>query len=157
MAMKKFINDPANLVPELLEGFALAHGRKVALTNERLVVRTRPKAEEKVALVTLGGSGHEPALSGFVGEGMLDISAPGEIFAAPGPPRVIEALRMANRDAGVLFVVLNHAGNVMSANISMEMARKEGSMSGKCLHTKISQAVRGRIRTTAAASWAACS
>jgi dihydroxyacetone kinase-like protein len=57
---------------------------------------------------------------------MLDVSVPGEIFAAPGPPRVIEALRMANREAGILFVVLNHAGDVMTANIVMEMARREG-------------------------------
>lgn len=126
MAMKKFINSPDHLVPELLEGFALANRGKVALVGDRLVVRATPKGENNVALVTLGGSGHEPALSGFVGEGMLDISVPGEIFAAPGPPRVIEALRLANRDAGVLFVVLNHAGDVMSANICMEMAEREG-------------------------------
>lgn len=124
--MKKFINDPANLVSELLEGFALAHADRIKVTEKNLVVRANPKAKDKVALVTLGGSGHEPALSGFVGEGMLDISVPGDIFAAPGPPRVIEALRMANRDAGVLFVVLNHAGDVMSADIAMEMATKEG-------------------------------
>ena len=126
MAMKKFINNPDNLVPELLEGFALANRGKIALAGSDLVVRANPKAKDKVALVTLGGSGHEPALSGFVGEGMLDISVPGEIFAAPGPPRVIEALRLANRDAGVLFVVLNHAGDVMSAKITMDMAKKEG-------------------------------
>ncbi len=124
--MKKFINDPANLVSELLEGFALAHADRIKVTEKNLVVRANPKAKDKVALVTLGGSGHEPALSGFVGEGMLDISVPGDIFAAPGPPRVIEALRMANRDAGVLFVVLNHASDVMSADIAMEMATKEG-------------------------------
>ena len=115
-----------NVKIELLEGFVLANAGKVALTGNRLVVRTTPKSQDKVALVTLGGSGHEPALSGFVGEGMLDISVPGEIFAAPGPPRVIEAIRAASRDAGILFVVLNHAGDVMSANIVMEMARKEG-------------------------------
>lgn len=126
MPMKKFINDPANLVAELLEGFVLANADKVKLAGNKLVVRVEPKAKDKVALVTLGGSGHEPALSGFVGPGMLDISVPGEIFAAPGPPRVIEALRMANRPAGVLFVVLNHAGDVMTANIVMEMAKKEG-------------------------------
>ena len=57
---------------------------------------------------------------------MLDISIPGEVFAAPGPPRVIEAIRMANRDAGVLFIVLNHEGDVMSANVVMQMAEKEG-------------------------------
>lgn len=124
--MKKFINDPANLVSELLQGFALAHSDKIRLTESNLVVRAVPKAEDKVAVVTLGGTGHEPALSGFVGEGMLDISVPGEIFAAPGPPRVMEALRMANREAEVLFVVLNHAGDVMSADVAMEMAEKEG-------------------------------
>lgn len=126
MAMKKFINDPDNLVAELLQGFALANEKKVKLGGDNLVVRATPKAEDKVAVVTLGGSGHEPALSGYVGEGMLDISVPGEIFAAPGPPRVIEALRQANREAGVLFVVLNHAGDVMTADIVMEMAEKEG-------------------------------
>lgn len=126
MPMKKFINRPENIVSELLEGFVLANRGKVKLAGSNLVVRAQPKAPDKVALVTLGGSGHEPALSGYVGYGMLDISVPGEIFAAPGPPRVIEALRMANRPAGVLFVVLNHAGDVMTANVVMEMARKEG-------------------------------
>lgn len=126
MAMKKFINDPNNLVNELLEGFALANQRTIKLAGNNLVVRANPKPKDRVALVTLGGSGHEPALSGFVGEGMLDISVPGEIFAAPGPPRVLEAIRMAARDAGVLFVVLNHAGDVMSANIVMDMLQSEG-------------------------------
>lgn len=126
MAMKKFVNNPENLVNELLQGFALAHADKIKLAGNNLVVRKNPKPEDKVALVTLGGSGHEPALSGMVGDGMLDISVPGEIFAAPGPPRVMEALRMANREAGVLFIVLNHEGDVMSANIAMEMAEEEG-------------------------------
>jgi len=125
MAMKKFINDPTNVTSELLEGYCTAYANKVALESEKLVVRARGKSSEKVALVTLGGAGHEPALSGFVGEGMLDISVVGDIFAAPGPPKVIEALRKANRDAGVLFVVLNHAGDVMSANMAMELAQKE--------------------------------
>jgi dihydroxyacetone kinase-like protein len=124
--MKKFMNDPENLVNDLLHGFALAHADKVKLAGNNLVVRATPKAMEKVALVTLGGSGHEPALSGYVGEGLLDISVPGEIFAAPGPPRLLEALRMANRPAGVLLIVLNHAGDIMSANMAMQMAQKEG-------------------------------
>jgi dihydroxyacetone kinase-like protein len=126
MVMKKFINDPGNLTAELLEGFSLACGDKVKLESGKLVVRARPKPQEKVALVTLGGAGHEPALSGFVGEGMLDISVVGDIFAAPGAPKVFEALKKANRPAGVLLVVLNHAGDVMSANLAMEMARKQG-------------------------------
>ena len=126
MPMKKFVNEADNLVGELLDGFVLANAKNVALAGNNLVVRANPKPADKVALVTLGGAGHEPALSGFVGEGMLDISVPGEIFAAPGPPRVIEALKMAGRDAGVLFIVLNHEGDVMSANIAMQMAKKEG-------------------------------
>lgn len=126
MAMKKLINNPDNLAKELLEGFVLANSRKVALVRSDLVVRAKAKAQGKVALVTLGGSGHEPALSGFVGEGMLDISVPGEIFAAPGPPRVLEALRLAKRDAGILFIVLNHAGDMLSANVATGLAEKEG-------------------------------
>ena len=126
MVMKKFLNNPDHLVSELLEGFALAHKGVVKLAGDNLVVRETPKPADRVALVTLGGCGHEPALSGFVGEGMLDISVPGEIFAAPGPPRVVEALRLANREAGVLCVVLNHEGDVLSSNIAMQMAQKEG-------------------------------
>jgi dihydroxyacetone kinase-like protein len=124
--MKKFINDPENLTSELLDGYVKAYSNKVALQSEKLVVRAKPKDESKVAIVTLGGAGHEPALSGFVGEGMLDISVVGDIFAAPGPPKVFEALKTANRDAGVLFVVLNHEGDVLSANTALEMAKSEG-------------------------------
>ncbi len=124
--MKKFINDPVNLTQELLEGFAIAHADLVTVQSDKIVCRKKSKSASKVALVTLGGAGHEPALSGFVGEGMLDYSVVGDIFAAPGPPKVLEALRMSKRDAGTLFVVLNHAGDVMSANMAMEMAEKEG-------------------------------
>lgn len=124
--MKKFINDPKNLTRELLEGFAIAHPSVVTLLSEKIVARTQPKPPNKVALVTLGGAGHEPALSGFVGPGMLDYSVVGDIFAAPGPPKVLEALRLAKRDAGILFVVLNHAGDVMSSRMAMEMADQEG-------------------------------
>jgi phosphoenolpyruvate---glycerone phosphotransferase subunit DhaK len=126
MVMKKFINDPADLTPELLEGYSMAYANKISLVSDKLVVRANPKDAGKVAIVTLGGAGHEPALSGFVGEGMLDISVVGDIFAAPGPPKVFEALKMANRDAGILFVVLNHEGDVLSANMAEQMAEKEG-------------------------------
>ena len=74
------------------------------LESGKLVVRAQPKAANKVALVTLGGAGHEPALSGFVGEGMLDISVVGDIFAAPAAPKVFEALKKPNRPAGALLV-----------------------------------------------------
>src|SRR5215471_8862285 len=126
MPMKKFINKPENLVQELLEGYTLAYPHKVKLTGSNLVVRAVPKAAGKVGVVTLGGSGHEPGLSGFVGQGMLDVSVPGEIFAAPGAPRCLEAIRLADRGAGVLFVVLNHSGDVLSANMTMTLAQREG-------------------------------
>ena len=100
MPMKKFINAPENLTPELMEGFALAYPHKIKLQG-KIVLRAKPKDPSKVALVTLGGAGHEPALSGFVGEGMLDISVVGDIFAAPAAPKVFEALKKTNRAAGV--------------------------------------------------------
>lgn len=80
----KFINDPENITAELLEGYVLAYPNQVMLAAENIVVRANPKGNDKVAIVTLGGSGHEPALSGFVGEGMLDCSVVGDVFAAPG-------------------------------------------------------------------------
>jgi dihydroxyacetone kinase-like protein len=123
--MKKCINDPENLVSELLEGYTLAFPEKVKLAGENLVMRAYPKELGKVALVTLGGSGHEPGLSGFVGKGMLDVSVPGEIFAAPGPQKCLDAIKRSDRGGGVLFVVLNHAGDVLTANITMEMALKD--------------------------------
>lgn len=127
MKMKKFINQPERIVPELLEGLALAFPDKVRLVGSNIVARVEPKPAGKVRVVTLGGSGHEPGLSGFVGQGMLDYSVPGEIFAAPGAPRCLEAIRMAAEGGeGVLFVVLNHAGDVMSANITMGMAASQG-------------------------------
>ena len=93
MRMKKFINRPEDIVVELLEGLALANPRQLQLVGSNLIARARPKAQGKVGVVTLGGSGHEPGLSGFVGEGMLDVSVAGEIFAAPGAPRCLEAIR----------------------------------------------------------------
>ena len=126
MPMKKFINDPANLTAELLEGLGMCFSDKVKIVNDKIVCRANPKSEEKVAILTLGGAGHEPALSGFVGDGMLDASVVGDIFAAPGAPKVVEALRMFNRDAGIILVTLNHAGDRMSASKAIRDASKEG-------------------------------
>jgi phosphoenolpyruvate---glycerone phosphotransferase subunit DhaK len=124
--MKKFINRPEHIVHELLEGLVLSHPDRLRLAGSNLVARVAPKVRGKVGVVTLGGSGHEPGLSGFVGEGMLDVSVAGEIFAAPGAPRCLEALKLADSGAGVLFVVLNHSGDILSSNLTMEMAQREG-------------------------------
>jgi len=126
MAMKKFINDPANLTAELLDGLVQCYPDKLALAKEKIVVRANPKPADKVAIVTLGGTGHEPALEGFVGEGMLDASVAGDIFAAPGGEKVFEALELMNRPAGVLLITLNHNGDRMSANKALRKAQKAG-------------------------------
>lgn len=122
----KFINDPMEVTRELLEGYVLAYPGQVKSGGENIIVRACPKSADKVAIVTLGGSGHEPALSGFVGEGMLDCSVVGDIFAAPGAQRLLQGLQLMKREAGILLVVLNHAGDVMSANMAMQLAERAG-------------------------------
>ena len=138
----KFINNPENITAELLEGYVLAYPDQVKLTAENIVVRANPKAADKVAIVTLGGSGHEPALSGFVGEGMLDCSVVGDIFAAPGAQRLFQALQLMKREAGILLVVLNHSGDVMSANMACQLAERAGIKVAKVLtHDDISAGI----------------
>lgn len=122
----KFINEADNITKELLEGYVLAYKDKVALGGENIVVRATPKSEDKVAVITLGGSGHEPALSGFVGDGMLDCSVVGDIFAAPGAQRLFQALQLFKREAGILLIVLNHSGDIMSANMACQLAERVG-------------------------------
>ena len=126
MVMKKFMNDPQRVTNELLEGYALCYPKKIKLVSEKIVVRATPKSKDKVAIITLGGAGHEPALSGFVGEGMLDASVVGDIFAAPGAPKIVEALRMFRDYKGIILVVLNHEGDQRNANMALMMANKEG-------------------------------
>ncbi len=138
----KFINNPENITAELLEGYVMAYPDQVRLADENIVVRANPKSEDKVAIVTLGGSGHEPALSGFVGEGMLDCSVVGDIFAAPGAQRLFKALQIMKREAGILLVVLNHSGDVMSANMACQLAARSGIKVAKVLtHDDISAGI----------------
>jgi dihydroxyacetone kinase-like protein len=124
--MKKFINKPEDLTKELLEGLGLSNKEIIDIVDENLVVNKKLKDAERVTIVTLGGTGHEPALQGFVGEGMVDIAVCGDIFAAPGPESCIKAIKMADKGKGVLFVVLNHAGDMLTANLTMKSLKKEG-------------------------------
>lgn len=124
--MKKFMNDPSNLTKELLEGLALANKDIIDLVNGTLIVNKKLKDADRVTVVTLGGTGHEPALQGFVGEGMVDVAACGDIFAAPGPESCLEALRLADKGKGIIFIILNHAGDMLTANLTMKAAKKEG-------------------------------
>lgn len=131
MKMKKFINDPANLTPELLEGFALANKDLVRLEPNNTVVNKGLDKADRVTIVTQGGSGHEPAISGFVGEGMVDISVVGDVFAAPGPQACVDAIKMADKGHGVLYVVLNHAGDMLTGNLTMKQLKKDPNV--KCI------------------------
>ena len=126
MAMKKFINKAEELVPELIDGFVKANPQIVKQSAERIVSRVDPKEAGKVGIVTMGGAGHEPALIGWVGRGLVDVVALGDIFAAPGAPRVVEALKQADYGAGVVLVVFNHEGDVLSSNMVIQMAGRQG-------------------------------
>lgn len=126
MVMKKFINDPANLTDELLEGLALANADLIELQPNHLVVNKKLGSADRVTVVSMGGSGHEPCCAGFTGEGMLDIAVIGDIFAAPGAQPCFEALQKAQRGKGVLYIVLNHAGDMLAGNMAMKLAGKKG-------------------------------
>lgn len=126
MKMKKFINAPENLTAELLEGFAAANRSLVTLGEENMVINNKLAQADRVTIVTQGGAGHEPAISGFVGEGMVDISVVGDIFAAPGPQACVDAIKLADKGKGVLYVVLNHAGDMLTGNMTMKQCEKQG-------------------------------
>jgi len=124
--MKKFINSHDNLSKELHEGFALANSDLITLKPDNIVINNKLDSADRVTIVTQGGAGHEPALSGFVGEGMLDVSVVGDIFTAPGPKACVNAIKMADKGKGVLFIVLNHAGDMLTGDLTMKQIAKEG-------------------------------
>ena len=110
--MKKFINDPDNAVDEMLEGFLHAHRDAVSmLPDQRVIVRTS-LAPDKVGIVTGGGSGHKPSFIGYVGSGMLDAVAVGEIFTSPPAATILAAIEAADTGSGVLCLLGNYAGDV---------------------------------------------
>lgn len=126
MKMKKFINSREDLTKELLEGFVSANCDLVELQPQNTVVNKKLAGTNRVTIVTQGGSGHEPAISGFVGEGMVDVSVVGDVFAAPGPQACIDAIKLAEKGKGVLYIVLNHAGDMLTGNLTMKEAKKQG-------------------------------
>lgn len=126
MKMKKFINSREDLTKELLEGFVSANCDLVELRPQNMVVNKKLAGADRVTIVTQGGSGHEPAISGFVGEGMVDVSVVGDVFAAPGPQACIDAIKLAEKGKGVLYIVLNHAGDMLTGNLTMKEVKKQG-------------------------------
>jgi len=124
--MKKLINNPENFVQESLEGMALAHSNLIKLHQEpNFLYRADAPIKNKVALVSGGGSGHEPMHGGFVGYGMLDAACPGEVFTSPTPDQMLEAAKFVNGGAGVLNIVKNYSGDVMNFEMAAELANSE--------------------------------
>jgi dihydroxyacetone kinase-like protein len=119
--MKKFTNLPSDLVYESLLGFGAAHVDLVTVNLDPVFVARKAPTPGKVALISGGGSGHEPLHSGFVGVGMLDAACPGQVFTSPTPNQMLAAARAVGGDAGVLFIVKNYAGDVMNFQMAMDM------------------------------------
>ena len=119
--MKKFIDSPATLLDISLLGFAKAHADIVQLNTQPNYIFRSVRKSGKVALISGGGSGHEPLHSGFVGVGMLDAACPGQIFTSPTPDQMLAAAQAVDGGAGVLFIVKNYAGDVMNFEMAAEM------------------------------------
>src|SRR6201993_3539437 len=124
--MKKFLNDPSDVVKESLAGLAAAHTDLLRYDAQaQIVVRADAPVQGKVALVSGGGSGHEPLHGGFVGRGMLDAACPGEIFTSPVPDQMLAATK-GDGGAGVVHIVKNYTGDVMNFKLAAEMAEDDG-------------------------------
>ena len=119
--MKKFLNSPETLLEESLAGFVATHADIVAAGDERKFIRRKTLTPGKVALISGGGSGHEPLHAGFVGLGMLDAACPGQIFTSPTPDQIVEAATAVGGKPGVLFIVKNYAGDRMNFEMAAEM------------------------------------
>ena len=122
---RRFMNDPDRLVEDMLEGYVAAHS-DIIRYEHGLIVRSTPKPPGRVGLVISNGSGHEPAMIGWVGEGLFDVNVPGPIFSAPGPGPTLAGIKAADRGGGVLLLVSNHAGDVMNAELALADAEEEG-------------------------------
>jgi dihydroxyacetone kinase-like protein len=125
--VKKFLNDPEDIVQESLAGLGAAHSDLVRIDFEnQLVFRKDAPVAGKVALISGGGSGHEPLHGGFVGRGMLDAACPGAVFTSPVPDQMLEATKEVDGGAGVVHIVKNYTGDVMNFKMAAEMAADEG-------------------------------
>ena len=119
--MKKFINNVDNMLVESLSGFAAAHHDIVSLHLNPHFVTRKQKATNKVAIISGGGSGHEPLHTGYVGVGMLDAACLGHVFTSPTPDQMLAAAESVHADKGILFIVKNYAGDVMNFEMATEM------------------------------------
>ncbi|MGA5409844.1 dihydroxyacetone kinase subunit DhaK [Streptomyces lavendulocolor] len=131
--MRMLINVPETVVADALRGIAAAHPELVVDVDHRVVVRRDSPVAGKVALVSGGGSGHEPLHAGFVGPGMLAAACPGEVFTSPVPDQMVRAAAAVDSGHGVLFVVKNYTGDVLNFEMAAELAEDEGVQVAKVL------------------------
>jgi dihydroxyacetone kinase-like protein len=125
--VKKLINKAEDVVTEALQGMAVAHGDLIRVNfGPNYVVRADAPVQGKVALVSGGGSGHEPMHGGFVGMGMLDAACPGEVFTSPTPDQMLDATKAVDGGAGAVHIVKNYTGDVMNFEMAADLARSEG-------------------------------
>lgn len=119
--MKKIINEPTQVVSELLKGMELAHP-ELKYTENLEIISRREKKQGKVAVISGGGAGHEPAHAGYVGAGMLDAAVSGNVFSSPSPDRITEAIAQVDAGRGVLMIIKNYSGDIMNFGMSKDLA-----------------------------------
>ncbi len=124
--MKKIINNPENVVTEMLDGLAYVHNYLVHRVDGFDIIARNEQAPGQVGLISGGGSGHEPAHAGFVGDGMLSAAIAGAVFTSPTPDQILEAIKEADQGAGVFMVVKNYSGDIMNFEMAQELAEIEG-------------------------------
>lgn len=124
--MKKIINNPENVVTEMLDGLAYVHHDLVHRVDGFDIIARNEQAPGQVGLISGGGSGHEPAHAGFVGDGMLSAAIAGAVFTSPTPDQILEAIKEADQGAGVFMIVKNYSGDIMNFEMAQELAEMEG-------------------------------
>ncbi|NBJ70995.1 MULTISPECIES: dihydroxyacetone kinase subunit DhaK [Clostridia] len=125
--MKKIINDPNEVVQDMVHGLVTAYPTKLKVVPDTLVIaREDAPVQGKVGLVSGGGSGHEPAHAGYIGKGMLDCAVAGEVFTSPTPDQVLEGIKAADGGEGVFLVIKNYTGDVLNFEMAAELAEAEG-------------------------------
>ncbi|WP_215195388.1 dihydroxyacetone kinase subunit DhaK [Streptococcus vestibularis] len=124
--MKKIINKPENIVTEMLDGLTYVHNDLVHRVEGFDIIARNEQVAGQVGLISGGGSGHEPAHAGFVGDGMLSAAIAGAVFTSPTPDQILEAIKEADQGAGVFMVVKNYSGDIMNFEMAQELAEMEG-------------------------------
>lgn len=127
--MKKIINNPQDVVAEMVEGFVQVHREQLEQVPDTFVIKQK-NAAKQVALLSGGGSGHEPAHAGFVGDGMLQAAVCGQVFTSPTPDQILEGIKAVDQGQGVVMIVKNYSGDIMNFDMAKDLADMDGIQVG---------------------------